>query len=75
MKKSKKIKYCARIGEIAFFLYNFFNTVWEMQYIPFESAGTKAQILSCICLGFMIIFCEAIVRLIVYFAEILKERK
>lgn len=73
--KSKKVKFWARIGEIAFFLFMFFYAAWERQYTPFESAGTTAHTLACICIAFRLIFAEAIVRLIIYFAEILEERK
>ena len=73
--KANKVKFWARIGEIAFFLFNFFYTGWELQYEPFESAGTTAQILSAICCGLRLVFAEAIVRIIGYFAEILEERK
>lgn len=73
--KSNKIKFWARIGAIAFWLANFFNAGWEMQYQPFESAGTKAVVLAFICFAFCLIFTEAIVRLIGYFAELLEERK
>jgi len=46
-----------------------------MQYEPFESAGTTAQILAVICLGLSLVFAEAIVRIIGYFAEILEKRQ
>ena len=73
--KANKIKFWARIGEIAFFLFQFFYAGWEMQYEPFESAGTTAQILAVIWLGLRLVFAEAIVRIIGYFAEILEKRK
>lgn len=73
--KANKVKFWARIGEIAFFLFLFFYAGWESQYEPFESAGTTAQILACICFLLMLVFAEAIVRIIGYFAEILEERK
>ena len=44
--KANKVKFWARIGEIAFFLFLFCNTGYELQYEPFESAGTTAQILA-----------------------------
>lgn len=72
--KSNKIKLWARIGAIAFWIAQVLYVVWEMQYTPFESAGTKAVILSFACLAASLIFTEAIVRLIGYFAELL-ERK
>ena len=73
--KANKVKFWARIGEIAFFLFLFFNAGWELQYEPFESAGTTAQILACICFLLILVFVEALVRIIGYFAEILEERK
>lgn len=72
--KSKKVKFWARIGEVAFFLFLIFYAALEMQYTPCESTDTTYT-LSCICITFILIFAEAIVRLIVYFAEILEERK
>lgn len=73
--KANKVKFWARIGEIAFFLFQFFNAGWELQYEPFESAGTTAQILACIYFLFILVFAEAIVRIIGYFADIIEERK
>ena len=73
--KANKVKFWARIGEIAFFLFLFFNAGWELQYEPFESAGPTAQILGVICWVLILVFAEAIVRIIGYFAEILEERK
>ncbi len=73
--KANKVKFWARIGEIALFLFLFFYAGLELQYEPFESAGTTAQILSAICCGLRLVFAEAIVRIIGYFAEILEERK
>lgn len=73
--KANKVKFWARIGEIAFFLFAFSYTGWEMQYETFESAGTTAQVLAFICFGLSLVFAEAIVRIIGYFAEILEERK
>ena len=73
--KANMVKFWARIGEIAFFLYQFFYTGWKLQYEPFESAGTTAQILAVICFGLILVFAEAIVRIIGYFAEILEKRK
>ena len=73
--KANKVKFWARIGEIALFLFLFFYAGWKLQYEPFESAGTTAQILALICFGLILVFAEAIVRIIGYFAEILEERK
>lgn len=73
--KANKVKSWARIGEVAFFLFQFFDAGWRAQYEPFESAGTTAQILALICFGLILVFAEAIVRIIGYFAEILEERK
>ncbi len=72
--KSDKIKVWARIGEIAFWLSKFFYTGWTMQYEPFESAGTTALILDCTWVVFALIFSEAIVRLIGYFAELIEKQ-
>ena len=73
--KANMVKFWTRIGEIAFFLYQFFYASLELQYEPFESAGTTAQILAVICFGLILVFAEAIVRIIGYFAEILEKRK
>ena len=73
--KANKVKSWARIGEVAFFLFQFFDAGFRAQYEPFESAGTTAEILALICFGLMLVFAEAIVRIIGYFAEILEERK
>ena len=72
--KANKVKFWARIGEIAFFLFLFCHTGFELQYEPFESAGTTAQILAVICLVLILVFAEAIVRIIGYFAEILEKK-
>lgn len=73
--KANMIKSWARIGEVAFFLFQLFDAGWRAQYEPFESAGTTAQILAVICLVLILVFAEAIVRIIGYFAEILEKRK
>ncbi|MFR0922845.1 MAG: hypothetical protein ACLSG7_07030 [Clostridia bacterium] len=73
--KANEVKSWARIGEVAFFLSQFFDAGWRAQYEPFESAGTTAQILALIWFGLILVFAEAIVRIIGYFAEILEERK
>ncbi len=73
--KSNKIKLWTRIGAIAFWFAQFFYTGWEMQYSTFESASTEAKIFSLVWFAFALIFTEAIVRLIGYFAELLEERK
>lgn len=73
--KANMIKSWARIGEVAFFLFQFFDAGLRAQYEPFESAGTTAQILAVICLVLILVFAEAIVRIIGYFAEILEKRK
>lgn len=73
--KANMIKSWARIGEVAFFLFQFFGAGWRAQYEHFESAGTTAQILAVICLVLILVFAEAIVRIIGYFAEILEKRK
>ena len=71
--KANKVKFWARIGEIAFFLFQFFDACCNLQYEQFESAGTTAQqILAWICFGLILVFVEAIVRIIGYFAEILE---
>lgn len=70
--KSNKIKFWARIGAITFWLAQILNVAWEMQYTPFESAGTKVQILAFVWFAVSLIFTEAIVRLIGYFAELLE---
>jgi hypothetical protein len=73
--KANKVKFWARIGEIAFFMFLFVGAAWRSQYQPIESAGATAQALASICFGLMLVFAEAIVRVIVYFAEILEGRK
>lgn len=73
--KANKIKVWARIGEITFWLYQFFFAAYRLQYEEFESAGTTAEVLSWICLVILFIFSEAIVRLICYFADLLEDKK
>lgn len=73
--KANKVKSWARIGEVALFLFQFFDAGWRAQYEPFESAGPTAQILGVICWVLILVFAEAIVRIIGYFAEILEKRK
>ena len=73
--KANKVKFWARIGQIVFFLFLFAHSAYSQQYESFESAGTTAQELSLICLLFLFLFTEAIIRIIGYFAEILEERK
>lgn len=73
--KANKIKIWARIGEITYWLFQFCNAGYELQYENFESAGTTAVFLAFICLVLGLIFSEVIVRLIGYFAELLEDKK
>lgn len=76
--KVKQIKFWARLGQIAFFVYEIFDGMFEIQlprYVPPEFSGTVAEFIYVILsIAGLIIFSEAIVRLIGYFAELL-ERK
>ena len=62
--KANKIKFWARIGQIAWWIYIFCSAALEMQYVTFQSAGTMARILAFCSLVFSLIFTETLVRLI-----------
>lgn len=75
MKTSQKIKMWARIGQIAYWLYLFFGVGFERQ-LPMHEAtvfsGTIAEaILAIVAFVLAVLFSEAIVRIIGYFAELL----
>ena len=75
MKVSEKIKGWARIGQIAFWFYLFFSVGFEEQLLmhePIVFSGTFLEaVLAIISLCLAILFSEAIVRVIGYFAELL----
>lgn len=75
MKTSQKIKRWARIGQIACWLYMFFLAGFEMQLPMYEAtvfSGTVAEtILVIVAFILAVLFSEAIVRVIGYFAELL----
>ncbi len=75
MKISQKIKMWARIGQIAFWIYMFFLVGFESQLPMHETivySGTVAEyILGVGGFTFIVLFSEAIVRVIGYFAELL----
>lgn len=75
MKTSQKIKMWARIGQIAYWLYLFFEVGFEMQLPMYEAtvfSGTIAEaILAIVTFVLAVLFSEAIVRVIGYFAELL----
>lgn len=75
MVTSQKIKMWARIGQIAFWLFLFFLARYEMQLPMHEeivSSGTATEtILAIFTFIFVVLFSEAIVRVIGYFAELL----
>ena len=75
MKVSEKIKFWARIGQFAFWLYIFFSVRFEMQLPMYKStvfSGTVPEaVLAIISFCLAILFSEAIVRVIGYFAELL----
>ena len=76
--KVEKIKFWARLGQIAFFVWEIFYAMFETQlprHVPTEFSGTVAEsIYAMLSIAGLIIFSEAIVRLIGYFAELI-ERK
>ena len=77
--KASKVKFWARLGQIAYFMYNLLYAFFEVQlpnHVPTEFSGKVTEgFLLISTLFVMIVFTEAIVRLIGYFAEILEERK
>jgi len=77
--KANKVKIWARIGQMAFWIYNISYALLEIQlpgYVPIEVSGKVTEFVYCmITIAGMIIFSEAIVKLIGYFAELLEERK
>lgn len=76
--KAEKIKFWARVGQMAFFAYGIFAALFEIQLsgsVSTEFSGTVAEFgYVMLAVASLIIFSEAIVRLIGYFAELL-ERK
>lgn len=76
--KAEKIKFWARVGQMAFFVYEIFNALFEIQLpgsVSTEFSGTVTEFgYVMLAVAGLIIFSEAIVRLIGYFAELL-ERK
>ncbi len=75
MKTSKKIEIWARIGQVTFWLFcKFFADLQEQlpMYEATEHSGTATEfVLAVFCLILAILFSEAIVRLISYFAKLL----
>ncbi len=75
MKTSQKIKRWARIGQIAYWLYMIFFVGFERQMPMHEatvfSETVKEVILAIVTFILAILFSEAIVRVIGYFAELL----
>ena len=75
MKTSQKIKMWARIGQIAYWLYMFFLVGFERQLPMYEEtvfSGTVAEsIMAIVTFVLAVLFSEAIVRVIGYFAELL----
>jgi len=76
--KANNVKIWARIGQIAFWIYNISFALFEIQLpdyvLPEYSATVTAIICVIVTLIGMLIFSEAIVQLICYFAEILESR-
>lgn len=77
--KANKVKFWARLGQIVYFIHCIAYAFFEVQlpnYVPteFSGKGIEAVYLTIAVVG-MIIFSEAIVRLIGCFAELLEERK
>lgn len=74
---SRKVKFWARLGQISYFMSLFFGVAFEKQlprYVPTEFAGTfKESAYAIITFMCIIVFSEAIVRLISYFAELLEK--
>lgn len=75
MKTSQKIKGWARIGQIAYWLYMFFLVGFENQ-LPMHEATVFSEtveeaILAIVTFILAVLFSEAIVRVIGYFAELL----
>ncbi len=75
MKISEKVKYWARIGQVSVWLCWFLNEMIERQlptYEPPAISGTATEFMFVIgALYFAMLFSEAIVRVIVLFAELL----
>ena len=76
MKTSQKIKKWARIGQIAFWLCMYFGVGFERQ-LPMHEAtvysGTiEEAFLAIVTLAFAVLFSEAVVRIVCYFAELLE---
>lgn len=76
--KANKVKFWARLGQISFFVSHFSNALFETQlpnYVSTEYSGKVTEgIFAIMTLAGIILFSEAIVKVIGYFAELLEEK-
>lgn len=76
--KSRKVELWARIGQVSFWIMFFSYLAFTLMAIPDDASpkyfGSAPFVVASISIVFAILFSEAIVRIIIYFAQLLERR-